>query len=61
MVELTTIQFLELNKNLIIDENGNTNKLCPICGNVVKVQRNKGSTSIYCESNLCFKESMRGL
>lgn len=61
MNELTLNQFLELNKNLIVDKNGNTNKKCPLCGNTVIVEKNGTGRTIKCKSTNCFFETLRGI
>lgn len=61
MNELTLNQFLELNKNLIVDNNGSTNKKCPLCNNDVIVERNGTGRILKCKSENCFIETLRGI
>ena len=61
MVKLTKEQFLELNTNLIVNEDGTTNKKCPLCGKNVFAEINGTAITIKCESASCFRETMRGI
>ena len=59
--KLTLKQFEELNKNLIVDEAGNTNKHCPICGESVVIEVNGNSYAIKCSKKDCFSLDCRGI
>ena len=61
MAKLTLEQFLELNKNIIADDNGNTNKKCPLCDNDVIVERTGTAITIKCKTPNCFSSTGRGL
>ncbi len=59
--ELTLQQFLDLNHSIIVDENGNTNKKCPLCGNDVIVIKDGSAITTRCKSKGCFEEFGRGI
>ena len=59
--KLTLEQFRKLTKNFIVDENGKTNKKCPLCGDDVIVERNGSASTIKCATEGCFSSTGRGL
>lgn len=61
MAKLTLDQYLELNENLVVDENGNTNKKCPLCGNSVVVEHTGTAVTIRCKTSGCFSSTGRGI
>ena len=61
MNKLTFNQFLELNKNIVADDNGKTNKKCPLCNNDVIVERNGTAITLKCKTPNCFFETLRGI
>ena len=61
MNELTLKQFLELNKNIVVDKNGITNKKCPLCNNDVIVEQNGSGRTMKCKTQGCFAEILRGI
>ena len=61
MNELTLNQFLELNKSIVVDKNGSTNKKCPFCNNDVIVEQNGSGRIIKCKVQGCFEEVLRGI
>ena len=61
MAELTREQLLELNCNLLVDENGTTNKKCPLCGNDIVVETIESACTIKCKTPNCFSSVGRGI
>lgn len=59
--ELTMQQFLDLNHSITVDENGKTNKKCPLCGNDVIVIKDGSSITTKCKTQECFVEVGRGI
>ncbi len=59
--ELTRQQLLEINLSLTVDANGNTNKKCPLCNNVVIVSKDGTAITIRCKSDDCFEYIGRGI
>lgn len=59
-IKLTLEEFEQINENLIVEDNGNTNKKCPCCGNDVIVEYEGASYIIRC-SNECFSITSRGI
>lgn len=58
---LTKDQFMELMRDLSWDENGNTNKKCPLCGNDVVVEFEGTTSTTKCKTNDCFSLTGRGI
>lgn len=54
-------QFEELNNNLIVDENGHTNKKCPICSNDIVIETVNNCYTIKCLTKDCVSIDGRGL
>ena len=60
-IELTREQFIELMDNIAVDENGNTNKKCPICGNDVISEDFGSAYTLKCKTRDCVSLDFRGL
>ena len=58
---LTKQQALELMTDIICDENGKTNKKCPICGGEVFIEFAGNSIETMCNQNHCFSIGCRGI
>lgn len=59
--KLNREQFDEIMTNLVYDENGNTNKKCPLCGNDVVIEFEGSSSTTKCKSPDCFSIGCRGI
>lgn len=59
--KITTAQFEELNNNLTVDENGHTNKKCPICNNDVVIETVDNCYTMKCLTKDCLAIDCRGL
>ena len=59
--KLTKEQFLEVMSYLTYDENGNTNKKFPLCGNDVVVEVVGTAITTKCKTPDCFSCSGRGI
>ena len=58
--KLTIEQYESINKDLIVDENGNTNKRCPFCNSNIVIEKKSSSYTLKCE-NECFSIVCRGI
>ena len=59
--KLTKEQALELMDNITCDENGNTNKKCPLCGNDIIAIFTGRSSEVKCKTPNCVSISCRGI
>ncbi len=59
--ELTMEEYENLTINMIINNDGTTNKKCPLCGNDVIVIEVGMSGTIKCKNENCFSKTYRGL
>jgi hypothetical protein len=60
-IKISAEQFEELNNNLIVDENGHTNKKCPICHNDIVIESTNNCYTIKCVAKNCLSIDCRGL
>ena len=59
--KLTKEQVLELMDNITCDENGNTNKKCPLCGNDIVAIFEGRSSETKCKTPNCISIVCRGI
>ena len=59
--KLTKEQFMAVMSNLSWDENGNTNKKCPLCGNDVVIEVVGRLSTTKCKTPDCFSITGRGI
>lgn len=59
--KLTFEQYRKITKDFTVDENGKTNKKCPLCGNDVIAERHGSVSTIKCATEDCFSSTTRGL
>ena len=54
-------QFENVCENIVVKNDGSTNKKCPLCGNDVIVIFKNSSYNIRCKTEGCFSEVGRGI
>lgn len=59
--KLTREQVIELMSNMICDEDGNTNKKCPLCGNDIVVSQRGTAVETKCKTPNCLHFHGRGI
>ena len=59
--KITLEQFEELNRNLIVDDNGRTNKKCPLCNNEIVIEIDGNSHTMRCKTHNCLSLDFRGI
>lgn len=59
--KLTKEQVIELMSNMTCDENGKTNKKCPLCGTDIVVTFIGNSSETKCQTPNCVFISCRGI
>lgn len=59
--DVTLKEFDYINDGIISDENGNTNKKCPRCGNDIIVIERGSAYTIKCKTPGCISLDFRGI
>ena len=58
---LSLEQYKSISQNLEVDENGVTNKKCPLCGGAVVIKNQSNSYTLSCAGDNCFHITCRGV